>query len=233
MTTISATMLLTIWENGVGQPPVRRALLLLAPFFGDQELAELPIGTRNAMLLMVREWLFGTRMDCVVHCPQCATRLEFTLSTTDVRTLAPTTTVHQLEFAGQRFTFRLPTSADLLALNPDTATSRHLIERCLLAAPATASTEALAAVAAAMVQADPLLDLQIALRCPECDHTWMAPFDVMTFVWREVDSWAQRLLRDVHTLAKAYGWCERDILALSPRRRAWYLRLVHYERSTG
>ncbi len=233
MTTISAATLLTVWENGAKQSPVRRALLLLAPFFGDQELTALPIGTLNAMLLMVREWLFGTRMDCVVHCPQCATHLEFTLATTDVRALAPTTTVYELEVAGEQVTFRLPTSGDLLALVPGTAQSCQLIERCLMTAPATLSTEALATIAAAMVQADPLLDLQIALRCPECDHPWMAPFDVMTFVWREVDNWAQRLLRDVHTLARAYGWCEHDILALSPQRRAWYLRLVHDERSTG
>lgn len=233
MTTISSATLLTVWENGAEQSPVRRALLLLAPFFGDQELTALPIGTRNAMLLMVRERLFGTRMDCVVHCPQCAIRLEFTLATTDVRALAPITTVHELEVAGEQVTFRLPTSGDLLALAPGTAQSHQLIERCMMNAPATLSTETLAAVAAAMVQADPLLDLQIALRCSECDHTWMAPFDVLAFVWREVDSWAQRLLHDVHTLAKVYGWCEHDILALSPRRRAWYLRLVHYERSTG
>ena len=33
------------------------------------------------------------------------------------------------------------------------------------------------------------------------------------------------LIDDVHRLAAAYGWSERDILALGPQRRAAYLEL--------
>jgi len=33
-------------------------------------------------------------------------------------------------------------------------------------------------------------------------------------------------LSDVHTLARAYGWRERDILTLSPTRRQFYLNMV-------
>ncbi|HEX2516118.1 MAG TPA: phage baseplate protein, partial [Chloroflexota bacterium] len=37
---------------------------------------------------------------------------------------------------------------------------------------------------------------------------------------------ARRLLREVHTLARAYGWREAEILALPGRRRQTYLDLV-------
>ena len=35
-----------------------------------------------------------------------------------------------------------------------------------------------------------------------------------------------RILREVHTLAAAYGWSEAEILALSPARRRVYLELA-------
>ncbi len=52
------------------------------------------------------------------------------------------------------------------------------------------------------------------------------PFDILSYLWTEIEDWAQRLLVDVHTLAVSYGWSERDILALSPRRRRMYLELL-------
>ncbi|MFN3373552.1 MAG: hypothetical protein ACK44M_08320 [Chloroflexus sp.] len=231
--TISAAMLLDIWEAGAAQPPLARALALLAPLFPETAVAELPVGARDALLLLVREWLFGVQMECVAMCPACAIRLEFSLATTALRALAPTTAVQSLDVGGQQLTVRLPASADLLALPSDPAATRYLIERCLIDAPAVLSDEALAAAATAMAAADPLLDLRIELACPDCGHTWAAPFDIAGFVWQELDWWARRLLRDVHTLARAYGWHEREILALSPQRRALYLQMVNDERSTG
>lgn len=233
MTPVSAATLLTVWEMGAAQPPVARALSLLEPFFPETAHAELPIGARDALLLLVREWLFGAQMPCVATCPACATRLEFTLNTTDLRALAPAAAVQQLEIDGYQFAFRLPASVDLLALTPGAATTRQLVERCLLEAPASLTEDALAAVGAAMTQADPLLDLRIEVTCPACGHGWTTPFDVTAFVWQELDHWARRLLRDVHMLARAYGWRESDILALSPQRRAFYLQLVNDERSAG
>ena len=44
--------------------------------------------------------------------------------------------------------------------------------------------------------------------------------------WAELDAWARRLLLDVHTLARAYGWSERDILQLTETRRQFYLNLI-------
>jgi hypothetical protein len=77
-----------------------------------------------------------------------------------------------------------------------------------------------------MVQADPQADVQLALTCPACGHQWEATFDIASFFWSEIDSWAHRILREVHTLASAYGWREADILAMSPQRRQLYLEMV-------
>jgi hypothetical protein len=39
-------------------------------------------------------------------------------------------------------------------------------------------------------------------------------------------TWVRRLLREVHTLALAYGWREADILNMSARRRRFYLEMA-------
>ncbi len=51
-------------------------------------------------------------------------------------------------------------------------------------------------------------------------------FDVVSFFWSEICVQAKRLLREVHTLARAYGWREADILNMSTARRQFYLEMV-------
>jgi len=86
--------------------------------------------------------------------------------------------------------------------------------------------EVVNAVLAEMAQADPQADVQVALACPACRHHWSVAFDILAYLWSEIDDWAQRLLREIHALASGYGWSERDILALSARRRRTYLEML-------
>ena len=81
-------------------------------------------------------------------------------------------------------------------------------------------------IAARIAETDPQGDVQIAMRCPQCGHDWHASFDIGPFFWSEIHTWAQRLLREVHILASAYGWREMDILMMSPRRREFYLSCI-------
>jgi hypothetical protein len=73
---------------------------------------------------------------------------------------------------------------------------------------------------------DPQADTRIDLSCPDCHHGWSEVFDVVSFFWTEIDAWARRLLRDVNVLARAYGWREHDILAMSTMRRQLYLAMA-------
>src|SRR5262249_58311058 len=77
-----------------------------------------------------------------------------------------------------------------------------------------------------MAALDPQADTRINLSCPDCQYRWSEVFDVVSFFWTEIDAWARRLLRDVNILARAYGWREHDILALSPMRRQLYLAMA-------
>ena len=81
------------------------------------------------------------------------------------------------------------------------------------------------AIADCMALADPQADVQFALECPACGHSWQALFHIASFLWTEIHVWAQRILRDIGQLASAYGWSETDVLALTPTRRKIYVAL--------
>jgi hypothetical protein len=82
------------------------------------------------------------------------------------------------------------------------------------------------AVIDSIVAADPQADIRIDLECPACAARWLAPFDVASYLWTELDALARRTLIQVHQLASAYGWTESEVLDLSPRRRAAYLEIL-------
>jgi hypothetical protein len=248
MRAVSARAILTGWERGARRCPQERALVLLASAFPGTargELAALPIGRRDELLLSVRARTFGDGLAGVVECPGCRERFDLTLSTTEIldgrlaRSEAlPPAHVTTLEVAGFVVRLRLLDGRDLDAAagagtEPEDVV-RHLLRRCVLGAerdgqpvdPGDLPGEVVERVDAWLTEQDPLSDLSLALRCAACGHTWTAVLDVGAFFWVEVAAKAQRLLHEVHTLASAYGWSEADILKLSPARRQAYLELV-------
>jgi hypothetical protein len=247
MRSLSAAEMLHVWERGQARPAAERALALLAaacPEETPDDLAGLPVGRRDARLMVLREWTFGPRLASVAACPACGDRLEISAGVADllVPVEEPAPERLELEVGEHRLTLRLPDSRDLAALAaraaPNTldeagdlpALRRLLLGRCLLAAsngpPDDLPDEVVEAAAARLAEADPQADVRLSLSCPACGHAWLAVFDIATFFWQEIEAWALRTLREVHTLALAYGWREPDILALSPWRRQIYLQMV-------
>ncbi len=82
------------------------------------------------------------------------------------------------------------------------------------------------ALSRAMLEADPQAETMVHLTCPSCGHGWDLLFDIAEFFWREISVHAQRLLREIDTLARAYGWTEREILSLPAQRRQTYLEML-------
>jgi len=238
----TAAALLDAWDQGHAASPVGRALALLAaadPTSAPATLAALPVGERDGRLLTLREAVFGARVAGRAACPACALELDLAFLVSDIRVSADAARADTftLAAAGYAVAFRLPTSQDLLALAGlrDVEMARQmLLTACIVAVQppddAALDTPLPAAVVAALVAhmaaADPQADVQLALVCPACVQQWQESFDIVSFLWAELDAWAGRLLREVHSLATAYGWGEAAILALSPRRRQYYLELV-------
>jgi hypothetical protein len=236
---LTASDILKVWERGQRLHPVDRALTMLAaanPDVAWDQLAHLPVGQRDDQLLALRELTFGARLASYAECPQCGERLEFEVETSRVRFPSrERPSEGSLQWEGYSVRFRLPDSFDLAAAvqSPDLATARKtLLERCVLAIeregeparqlPAGLESQLVETIA----QADPQADVQLDLSCPACGHAWQLTFDIESFLWAEVNSLAKRLLREVHSLARAYGWREADILSMSSRRRQAYLEMV-------
>lgn len=240
MRALSASQLIDLWERGHGQPSIRKALLPLEAALGESPsaLAALPVGQRDVRLLRLRALTFGPVLDSEVLCPACGERLEFSVDVNELLADADDAPAVPLTVQVEDYevTARLPSSQDLLDLahHPEPPDARALLGRCLVAIdgqdasfdvdtlPDTVAT----AVSEAMADADPYADLRLALACPACDHAWQAPFDIGTYFWTEIEGRGQRLLHEVHRLARAYGWHEADILAMSAWRRQQYLTLL-------
>lgn len=242
MRALSASQLLALWEQGHGAPPYHLALLLLAgacPGQSMDDLAQLSIGRRDALLLTLREWTFGPRLAAVAACPACGEQVEFNVESADIRRIPPESGDDGFQLAenGYQVDFRLPCTADLkeasVQKDPDDVRAA-ILRRCIRKAhrhseeidPEQVPEQLLEAVVAAMEKHDPQADMRFSLACPACGHGWSVLFDIVSFFWTEIRTWAPRTLQEVHQIASAYGWPEADILAMSPLRRASYLQMV-------
>jgi hypothetical protein len=238
MRALSGQSMLRIWEDGQGRLPWARALLLLEaaePGADRAALARLPVGERDARLLELRAAVFGDALSSLADCPACGERLELTFSVSDVRSPSPEAgPPFVFEAVNLRVVFRLPDSADLEALAPGPGAAEALLDACVsevmrggAAAPLSdLDAGERAALVARMGEVDPRADPKAGMVCPSCGHAWSAPFDIVAFFWEELGAWVRRVLAEVHVLARAYGWREEDVLALSPWRRRQYIGLV-------
>jgi hypothetical protein len=228
---LTAAEVLRLWEAGWRLSPLRRAVLLAAAAVGTspEEVLRRPVGERDGVLWALRGRLFGTALDAVAGCPGCATLVELSLDQDELLIRMPAVVTEvAVRGNGREHRFRTPTSADVAAVldQPAENVALELVHRCLIAGDAGAFAADPAPVLRAWEAGDPWADVTLALSCPECDRGWEEALDITSFLWAELDAWSRRTLREVHELARAYGWSESEVLRLSPWRRQCYLGLV-------
>lgn len=254
VTLISASQWLQTWERCAGLLPDASALQLLhtaCPQATPEQIADLPLGRRDVLLLDIRQALFGRTMACVATCPACTERLELTLDLEALRRAraadAPvaSVTVLRLDDGPYAVRFCAPRAGDMahlaqqqhafaaagasgLARARQTLLASCLIEARCCGEPVSADAlppELVQRLTEAMLGADPQALFSVELRCPACARDQAVDFDTAAYLWRELDTWARRVLLEVHALASAYGWTEPQVLALSASRRRSYLQL--------
>lgn len=236
MRTLSNPELLELWERGSGLHPLDRALLaLLRALPGERydALADWPLGKRNAALIELHRACFGSALTGWVACPECGVRLEFSLDAGLVaqgrREAGEKSTINGLSF-------RPVTSRDLAAIagqSDERAAALELL-RCTCIEGREGGDRKLSnaleadldAIGDLLSEEDPLAEMLLDFECAACKLHWSEPLDIAAWLWTEIEAHARRLLYDVHTLAAAYGWSEREILSLGETRRALYLQMV-------
>lgn len=240
MHSLSAADVVQVWELGESSRVVDKGLLLLAAADPDRpyrELARLSVGSRNTVLFALRERMFGPHLRALVHCPACGEKLEFSTALADLCRFdaqAPEERDYRLSADGFEVGFRPPRISDLAAvaaLGDIDEARRTLIRNCVSHAEREGAAIPANDLPAAVVEAieeelgdlDPNSDIVLNLDCAACGHAWSTALDIASFLWSEVAFLAQHLFDEVDLLARAYGWSEDAILAMSSARRRRYL----------
>lgn len=241
--------LLRVWELGTAQLAPRRALLLLeaaCPDSAPADLQMLSVGQRDDLLLQLREATIGPNLEAVITCPDCQETLELMFQTDQLRQPpdAQSAIEHTITFESGGYNLKLRSlqAIDLVevaSLRDPAQGETYLLRRAVIGAtkddqpirPEELPEAVVNEVGERLAEADPQADVELALCCPGCERPWAEPFDIVGFFWREIESVCARLLREVHTLAEAYGWSESEIISLNPAHRRFYLDLVAESRS--
>jgi hypothetical protein len=236
--------MLRIWERGLACSALDRALEIMAevePNTSIEELTRRSIHDRDRTLLAIREATFGADFRAHSSCPACDERLELCFSADALRSesgLPDRSIPGTLRIGDSDVEVRFPDSDDLAAASrcDDVATARRVLaSRCLTALagdtppiePDAVSDELAANVARSLDRADAGGGATLEVSCPICHASSEPSFDIASFLWTEIEAEALRTFRDVHRLARGYGWRETDILAMTSLRRRVYLEMLN------
>src|SRR5918912_4319832 len=205
MRSLNADDIILICERGHGQPAAERAITVLAAAFPEQpaeELRALSLGQRNALLLGVRERLFGPDLTCFSACPNCHERLEFRFSAAALQSsFTPQTKEMQFEIEAEGYTlrFRPLNSRDLQAAagcESLSATRQLLVARALIEARREGEAvdvwklpeEVISRLVAGLAECDPQAEMLVQTECPVCQARWQTPLDIAQFLYTAINA---------------------------------------------
>lgn len=242
MRNLTETELLNLWESCMDRPLIETSLHLIATASSDKDLsnvASLSIGQRDARLLQLREWMFGGRLKNVAKCPHCSEKIEWENDVKELRLqplLPGVGKIFDVKIDAYHINFRLPTTHDLFHLKESSSQkpANELLNRCITSlrrenetvVPSDLPVDIIEEINDLMSKKDPQADIIMLLTCPSCEKQWESGFDILSYLWSEINSWAKNILREIFILAKFFGWSEREILEIGPKRRQLYLEMV-------
>ncbi len=232
MPCLSPAELLNLWERAYGLSPARRAIDIVRagyPHYSWTDVASWPIGFRDRHIARLRATHFGLTVPSVTTCPGCQAPVEFEVSLEQCFQLHATgfDTPQLPALPESVLSVRPLTTADVLEHLESARDDAGLVRRCLTMPDGTTLPyDDLHSLAGRLEALDPEARIEFALQCPACGREWSSLFDIVSVFWIELNTWARRMMQEIHQLATRYGWSEEDILRLSPWRRAIYLSLT-------
>lgn len=222
-----------LWEDGQGLSSVERSMLAVATWGTGIDPESSPhIDELNRQVLVLHARFFGKDMEFYALCDECGEALEFVVDTSQIASAAQPPTAPPLVIDDREVRCRPPVVGEVLSATRASDPRRWLAGRCI--EPGDDATDGyphltdddIDALETRLREQHPLLEVTLAIVCPDCGHEWEQTLDIDGLIWRDIDLEARGLLEDVDRLARSYGWSEADILAMSPERRRRYLELV-------
>jgi hypothetical protein len=197
------------------------------------------VGGLAAVVALTRE---SRELPLSLRCPSCREPLIVALPLDTVLDLARRAEEHRVVSIERdesgAISMRRPTGDDQRRWQErqyaSSAAAERAVMRSLLATPGLReldddATDVVSYVADAMQELDPLPSLTLASSCPACGAESEHVLDVEALLLSELAREQRLLVRDVHRIAKRYGWSEEKVLALPRWRRRAYLALIHEE----
>ncbi len=228
---------LALLESGLGLDAAIALVGGRARTSGGDRIAatELPVGDLDAIVVELRRAALGDRMIAEGRCGACGSAIDiaFALSAFQAhhsprrpRNVAPEPD-GWWTLRGATFTFRIPSGGDVLAASASESPADVLAELCFRGGPGARERRA---AERAMALLAPTLSAEVQGTCPECKDSVGLWADVRALCLADLRFGAGCVLEEVHLLASAYHWRERDILGMVSSRRAAYADCVRAAR---
>jgi len=225
-------------ESKVGDAALAIALVQKLALAADEsaiDWEELPISDLDAALMLIRQLTFGDSIRADVVCPmnECGKRIDLRFGVQDYLEHHKPRWSRDVEtgdrdgwarLRGSSASFRVPTSADEMAVASLPNSYRELKRRCV--EPADAPAPVMRRVERAMEMIAPNLARQLSGKCPECGAQFEVFFDPRAFVLRELRDEAAYVYEDINLLASSYHWSEAEILRMPRERRVKCAELI-------
>ena len=173
----------------------------------EKLVRRLLVGDRDFLILQLRRLTLGDEFHVVFPCTACGNKMDvlFDADTVPVTVRPQTRSEYSIQLglagdSGSTVRFRLPCGADqeaVVHLEPERAADM-LLDRCVLENGGSSFSSAdREAIADAMEELAPQVDLELDLVCPDCGNQFLAPFDTTAFFLNEMRiSSGQLLARD-------------------------------------
>lgn len=228
--------ILDVWDHCVGKNQTIKGASLASLAFHDAHTSNIEnwsIEKRDVALFHVRKSLFGNHFNNITNCPHCNQRVEWEL---DFQQLGipslesvPDNVEIPINTPDYHLRVRLPLSNDLFGKD-----EFEIIKNCILnfkeyqgeAIDKTIPKIIINQINYEFDKVCKASNITYLLSCAECSHEWQVFFDIVSYLWQEIDQWAKTFLDQIYMLAKAFGWSERDIINMSENRRHHYLNLI-------
>jgi hypothetical protein len=207
-------------------------------------IQDLCVSDRDFLLLKLRELTFGSKIECVLTCPakDCGKKMNVDFHTNIMVPKKKELTNPFFTIISNKTTiiYRLPNGSDLefvadSRIKDLSQTETAIFQRCIKSINGRHPSESeinnlpwklKEAVMKQMERVDPFTDLNMHAICPECEHEFVASFDIQDFFLKELGLNPDIFYREIHYLAYYYHWTEEMILSLPRWKRKKYVEYL-------
>jgi hypothetical protein len=204
---------------------------------------ELPVGDIDALIVTLRVERMGDRLIAEGSCGHCSAMVDVDFGLAAYlahrrprrsRLAIPDDEAGWWRLLRFDTTFRLPSAGEVIAagdvVNHPGGGRSALLAACVRG---DLSANAVRAAERAMTVLAPILRTTVSGACPECGAVVDLDVDARGLCLAELGFLAGSVLDEVHLLASAYHWRERDILDLPSTRRTAYAERIRLSQTTS